>query len=83
MLGPLLFALYINDMEKHLKKCRYHCFADDTIIYLEGNNVDEMIDIVNSEMVNLSEWFAANKLKLNVGKTKAMYMTSENEYRQC
>lgn len=82
VLGPLLFAIYLNDLEDYLKHCKYHCFADDTIIYLEGNNVEELINVINSELKDLSEWFAVNKLKLNVNKTKAMCITSENEYRR-
>lgn len=66
-----MFALYINHLGQHLKTSKYHCFANDTI-YLQGNNVNKLVDTVIDEMENLTVRFAINKLKLN-DKTKAMY----------
>ena len=37
-LGPLLFILYVNDIVKIVDKCKIHLFADDTLIYILGNN---------------------------------------------
>lgn len=82
VLGPLLFALYMNDIGDCLKLCKYHCFADDTVIYVEGKNVEELVEVVNGELKDLNEWLSVNELKLNIKKTKAMCISNDGEYRR-
>lgn len=74
ILGPLLFILYINDLGRWLKESKYHMFADDTIIYLSMKNEKELANKLNEEMVRVNEWFCANELKINLGKTKIMWI---------
>ena len=38
VLGPLLFLLYINDLNLAIKYCKVHHFADDTNYYIYTNN---------------------------------------------
>ena len=45
-------------------------YADDTTIYCNLGYLSE--DIINNELTKVSEWLAANKLSLNVKKTKYM-----------
>lgn len=70
--GVLLFLLYINDIGMVIKYCKIGLFADDTLIYISGNNIDEMQEKMNEDLQNLQEWLNMNKLKLNVSKTKCM-----------
>ena len=69
MLGPLLFLIYINDMPYASKILDIHLFADDTSIFISNKNVEELETIVNSELVNISDWLISNKLTLNVSKS--------------
>ena len=46
-LGPILFTLYINDIVKHVKYCKLHLYADDTVIYLSGKNISDIENAYN------------------------------------
>ena len=44
-------------------------YADDTTLFVNmDNNVDE--HVINNELCKISEWLGANKLSLNISKTK-------------
>lgn len=75
ILGALTFILYINEMPTVVKHAFLNLFADDTLVYyIHGTNVDQMVTKLNDDLDSLHKWFCANKLKLNVEKTKYMYM---------
>ena len=44
VLGPLLFLIYINDLNQALKFCKIHHFADDTNL-IHFSNL--FIDLIN------------------------------------
>ena len=70
ILGPLLFLIYINDLPSALDKMTPVMFADDTNLVIKGKDVTELTEVLNSELTSLDDFFRANKLKLNAGKTK-------------
>ena len=70
ILGPLLFLLYINDLPSALEKLRPIMFADDTNLVMTGKNLDRLRLDVQSDLNELADYFRANKLKLNIDKTK-------------
>ena len=45
-------------------------FADDTTISCSSPDINNLYNIVNQELDALNQWFYANKLCLNVKKTK-------------
>ena len=51
------------------KKLYSILFADDTSVFLEGNNLNSLSTIINEELNKLSIWLASNKLTLNIGKS--------------
>lgn len=79
VLGPLLFNLYINDISTVINKCSVHLFADDTMITASGDNIHEIINVINEDLSNFSTWLKYNKLKLNVEKTKFMIIGHNTE----
>lgn len=76
ILGVLLFLIYVNDMEKVVKLSNLALFADDTLIYVVGDSVDECTSKLNEDLSRLGDWFMLNKLKLNIEKTKCMVVNS-------
>ena len=47
-------------------------FADDTNVFKSGDNINTVINCVNSELVKVSKWFRTNQLTLNISKTHFM-----------
>ena len=45
-------------------------FADDTNLFISDKSVENAIKSMNTELKNVTAWFRANKLSLNVDKTK-------------
>jgi hypothetical protein len=72
VLGPLLFLIYMNDLPSSTKKLKLVLFADDSNIIIKGKNLTETTEILNTELLSISDWFKANKLKLNASKTSCM-----------
>ena len=76
--GPLLFIIYTNDLPDSLNGAKSILFADDTTIYISSNNISNLYRDMNIELDNLTDWFRANKLSLNVTKTNYMIFTNTN-----
>ncbi len=62
--------LYINDICNVSKILKLALFADDTNIFCSGDNLQEILQVLTSEMGKLKGWFDRNKLSLNLSKTK-------------
>ena len=45
-------------------------FADNTNLFFSHKNIKELFQVVNFELEKICNWFRANKLSLNEGKTK-------------
>ena len=66
-LGPLLFLIYINDLNQAIK---VHHFADDTSLLHFSKSITKLNKYVHLDMKNLTVWLNANKISLNVQKTE-------------
>ena len=78
ILGPLLFLIYVNDLMNSSSILKFVMFADDTTILASHKNLNQLIHILNSELINISSWFKCNKLSLNINKTNFMHFQSSH-----
>ena len=59
-------------------------YADDTVLYLAGPTVHNLIFHINQDLQSLSEWLEDNNLVLKVSKTKCVPFTSQRrKERDC
>ena len=81
ILGPLLFLIYANDVINTTKLLRFILYADDTNILFSHKNETTLYNIVNNELINVCDWFKANRLQMNADKTKYMIFRTHNKSR--
>lgn len=80
ILGPLLFLIYINDLDK-ASNLMSIMFADDTNLFLTNNDIYKLFSSMNDELKKVSSWFKCNKLTLNINKTKWILFHSVSKKR--
>ena len=54
-------------------------YADDTTLYCDIKDVPNYENVLIVELCKITNWLAANKLFLNVGKTKFMVCHSDKK----
>jgi hypothetical protein len=80
VLGPLLFLVYINDLQSCIEHGRPTFFADDTSIFIAGNSVNIVQNKIFETTNKLMEWFERNRLIINKEKTIAIPFISLKNY---
>ena len=82
VLGPLLFLIYINDITESSKILKFYLFADDTTVFFSSKTNPEIESLLNTELCKVSDWLAANKLSLNVGKSNFLHFHHGNTKKE-
>ena len=76
LLGPLLFIIYINDFCRSSDVLSFILFADDSNLFFSHNNPYTLVSTINAELDKVTQWIRANKLSLNLQKTKYMVFSN-------
>ena len=75
-LGPLLFLVYINDLQGAFSKSIILHFADNTKLLFPAKKFGTIESVVNHELKLLSRWLRSNKLSLSETKTELIIFRS-------
>ena len=80
ILGPLLFILYINDMNEQTQDSTLHytLYADDTNLLISGDNITDTTQRLNTHLSTLHQWFTSNHLFINISKTNYIIFTKKS-----
>ena len=65
ILGPLLFLLYINDIENCSDIISFVLYADDTNAFYSNSCLKTLSSTIQNELDKVVQWLNANKLSIN------------------
>ena len=75
-LGPTLFIFYMNELFKYIGNVKVVMFADDCVLYESGKRWDTIHNSLQEALNVYVNWGEDHNLRLNVSKTKAMYIST-------
>ena len=59
----------------------FHCYADDTQIYLKFSNIEEAEATVNNVCTSINTWMNSTRMMLNTGNTECLLISSNTRYK--
>lgn len=74
LLGPLLFLIFVNDIENCFQNSQLLSFADDMKIFRVIKSIDDVAKL-QSDLMRLENYCVANKLDLNPSKCSVTTFT--------
>ena len=69
VLGPLLFLIYINDLEVNIKS-KVKFFADDTMLFSIVHDPSSSADELNQDLITINRWAYQWKMSFNPEPSK-------------
>ena len=81
LLGPLLFILYVKELERFAKKhgISIQIYADDTQLYVsvDMQSSQQTKEDIEACLLEIRQWMVQNYLKINTDKTKMILVKSK------
>ena len=75
ILGPLLFILYANDLTQAVHQSKVKQYANDSTMSLVSSDAIWLEKGLVDDLQGVARWVEANKLQLNVKKTKLILLS--------
>ena len=72
ILGPVIFNIFINDMNDIFDKCSLNNFADDNTLDDHASSVNELVNSLENDSQKAIDWFKMNHMIANPDKFKAI-----------
>ena len=72
VLGPLLFLIFINDLNIAIENSETFHYADDTCLLNIKYSIKKINKVVNKDLKFLTQWLHANKIYFNVAKAEVI-----------
>ena len=72
LLGPILFNIFVNDVNYSAGTSSLCLYADDATQYVAHESACTLESTLNQDIERLTLWFTANYLQVNATKTQAM-----------
>ena len=91
VLGPVLFLIYVNDLQEYVSNSTVRLFADDTLLYLTIHNSSDFIKL-QEDLNNLERWESDWQMSFHpdkCGVTEVIHITTKKNtyhthvYTQC
>ena len=82
ILGPLCYIIFVNCISSSITAkvgLRIISYADDTTLLYSSPSVNVVVTQLQESMQELSEYFRANKLSINLTKTEFMLFTCNKD----
>ena len=79
VLGPLFFALYINDIYEYVGMDHVRLFADDTALCMWHKNLTTLVEKIKLRFSHSYMWCVRNKLIINRDKTNFVLFHTVNK----
>jgi hypothetical protein len=89
-LGPLLFLIFINDINECIKhhvpandtNVQIRLFADDTSIIICNKNLTDLLTKTRQIVSLLNSWYNTNKLQLNFKKSNYIIFHKKGKHKE-
>ena len=83
ILGPLLFLIYINDIDLSWNSFNFIKYADYTNLFTSINYSYIDTDLINKDIDKVYKWLCINRLSVNIKKTKYIIFHSPFKKIDC